>query len=169
MSGHLNLPAIGFFQLVLCSKLQHLWISQTYICRVAPQPRAGISFQGQRHYSRIFIQMINYQVALQPRPRISFKSDQYQFKGTSKVHYDGLYYSHTVPSRCRHTTRHLGATSYDVFLFKGEVHISPESLQANDLALGAYTTQIKLSKVPSRCRHVNRHLGATVFSCLSRL
>jgi hypothetical protein len=148
---------------VLCSILQHSWISQTYICRVAPQPRAGISFQRQRNYSGIFI----------PGYIATMVKDSFQIRSNISsrelLKCIMMGYSHTVPSRCRRATRHLGATSCDVFLFKGEVDISPESPHACNPALGGYTTQIKIAKVPSRRRRATRHLGATVFSCSSRL
>ena len=40
---------------------------------------------------------------------------------------------------------------------------SPESSQAHDTALGGYIIQIKITsrmKVPCRCKHTPRHLGA---------
>jgi hypothetical protein len=53
---------------------------------------------------------------------------------------------HKPQSTISIVTRTLGATSYDVILFKGEVNVSPESLQAYDPTLGGYTTQFKIYK-----------------------
>ena len=62
------------------------WISQTYIRRVAPQPRAGIFIVKSKSI------IPGYSAGLQPRSRIH------------STNYDELYYSHTVPSRRRQTT-----------------------------------------------------------------
>ena len=105
-----NWPALGFLQLVLCSKLQHLWISQTY--GFLKDIFAGLHCN---HGQGFLLSQRHHQL-----------TEWIWFYSTM----EGI-----APSRCRHTTRHLGAT-----LFKSRLHQS--------------------MKVPCRCKHAPWHLGA---------
>ena len=105
-----NWPALGFLQLVICSKLQHLWISPTY--GFLKDIFAGLHCN---HGQGFLLSQRHHQL-----------TEWIWFYSTM----EGI-----VPSRCRHTTRHLGAT-----LFKSRLHQS--------------------MKVPCRCKHAPWHLGA---------
>ena len=129
---------------MLCSILQHSWISQAYICRVASQPRGGFSLfiPGYNHGQEVILFLHSPESPQACNPALGGYIIQVRFISSMQV-----------PCHCKYASRHLGANAS---WFSTHYIVNKTVLSQGDEPAFLY-----FSKVPSRCRHATRHLGAT--------
>ena len=137
-----NWPALGFLQLVFCSKLQHLWISPTY--GFLKDIFAGLHCN---HGQGFLLSQRHHQL-----------TEWIWFYSTM----EGI-----APSRCKHMTRPLGATHCCSRLHH-QIYKVPAHYCIMTRPLGATSYDVLFSKeknveVPSRRKQSTCHLGATLF------